>query len=274
MARAVPRTSIEVLSQEVNDEQGMYRIRAGQRVHYLTIPADVFDEDTMSRPNLLIPQLPEFPDTPWTKMHLGRNIDGSLTVTMSDEPLEEVTFTWHEKRIDVLSLPYIKRLKFGVYETRYQGREAIAKIACFGWQIPRLTHETWAYCVLAESRQPDDGRPIAPEILGHLTENGRVIGFLMEKVEGRFACLDDLPRCEALLRRLHSLGDLGLVHGDINRYNFIIRDDPPGSIYLVDFEHAEDYEEAKAHAELESLPAELAEETGRGTTRPLVEVRS
>lgn len=58
---------------------------------------------------------------------------------------------------------------------------------------------------------------------GHLTENGRVMGFLVEKVEGRFACSDDLAQCEALLRRLHGLGDLGLVPRDVNRYNFIMK---------------------------------------------------
>lgn len=34
----------------------------------------------------------------------------------------------------------------------------------------------------------------------------------MKKVEGRPACLDDLARREALVLRLHRLGDLGLVH--------------------------------------------------------------
>jgi len=49
------------------------------------------------------------------------------------------------------------------------------------------------------------------------------MGFLIEKAEGRFACSDDLAQCEALLRRLHGLGDLGLVPRDVNRYNFIMK---------------------------------------------------
>lgn len=39
------------------------------------------------------------------------------------------------------------------------------------------------------------------------------MGFLVEKLEGRPAGPGDLARCEALLRRLHGLGDLGPVHG-------------------------------------------------------------
>ncbi|KAI1129910.1 alpha-galactosidase A [Nemania abortiva] len=264
---AVPENSIEVLSQEISDEEGMYRIRSGQRIHYLTISTDVFDnEDTMCRPYLLIPQLPNLSDIPWGKIKLVREEDESLAIIASHDPLQEVTFTWHEKRIDVLSLPQTKRLRSGVFETLYEGRAAVAKIACFEWHIPRLTRETWAYSVLAETQEPGDGPPIAPEFLGHLTENGRVIGFLMEKLEGRFACLDDLTQCAALLKRLHNLGDLGLVHGDVNRHNFIVEESHHGCVRLIDFEHAQDYDEELAQAELESLSAELAEETGRGST--------
>lgn len=264
--RVAPEDSVEILSQEISDEEGMYRVRSGQRVYYLTISTNVFDEDTMCRPYLLIPQLPSLSDTTWTKIAITRNEDGSLAVTPSHDPLKEITFTWHEKRIDVLSLPRINRLRSGVFETLYEGRPAVAKIACFDWQIPRLTRETWAYCVITQTQQLGDGPGIAPEFLGHLTENGRVMGFLMEKLEGRFACSDDLAQCAALLRRLRGLGDLGLVHGDVNRYNFIIEENNGGHVRLVDFEYAQDYDEKLAQAELESLPAELAEETGRGST--------
>ncbi|KAI0542538.1 hypothetical protein GGR58DRAFT_452693 [Xylaria digitata] len=63
--RAVLIGSIEVLSQEISDEEGMYRIRSRQHVYYLTISTDVFDEDTMCRPYLLLPQLPSLSDMPW-----------------------------------------------------------------------------------------------------------------------------------------------------------------------------------------------------------------
>ncbi|KAI1178672.1 alpha-galactosidase A [Nemania sp. FL0916] len=263
---AVSTSSIEVLSQEISDEEGMYRIRSGQQVYYLTISTDVFDEDTMCRPYLLLPQLPSLSDMPSRKIKLIRNEDGSLALAPYHDPLQEITFIWHEKRIDVLSLPRIKRLKPGVFETLYEGRAAVAKIACFEWQIPSLTRETWAYQVLTATQRPSGGPLIAPEFLGHLTENGRVMGFLMERLEGRAACPDDLTQCAALLKRLHGLGDLGLVHGDVNRYNFIVEECCRGCVVrLVDLEHAQDYDEKLAQAELESLPAELAEETGRGS---------
>lgn len=100
--------------------------------------------------------------------------------------------------------------------------------------------------------------------MAHLTENGRVIGFLTEKVEGDSAGIEDLASCQALVRRLHALG---LVHGDVNRYNFVVDRRPGGVILLVDFEHADGYDEEEGRKELESLESELTEETGRG--RPL-----
>lgn len=66
------------------------------------------------------------------------------------------------------------------------------------------------------------------------------MGFLMEKVEGRPARPKGLARCEALLWRLHGLGDLGLVHEYLNWYSFVLQDDSHGvNPLLVDFEHAE-----------------------------------
>ena len=44
------KTNIEVLSQAIDDEEGLYRLKIGQKVHYLTISTDVFDDDTMCRP--------------------------------------------------------------------------------------------------------------------------------------------------------------------------------------------------------------------------------
>lgn len=257
----IHRDSIEVLNQEIDDEKGSYRIRAGNRVHYVTIPTSVFDEDTMCRPYLLIPQLPEFPDYDWTSMKIRRSQGhGDLQTTIASEPLAEVQETWHPLRIDVLSLARKTVFNSGVHEVVHEGKSAIAKIACFAWHIPRIERETWAHRILVENRLPDEG-PFAPRFLAHLTENGRVIGFLTEKLEGSPAGIDDLASCQELVRRLH---DLGLVHGDVNRYNFVVDRRPEGLTLLVDFEHAEGYEEETGRKEIESLESELAEETGRG----------
>lgn len=60
-------------------------------------------------------------------------------------------------------------------------------------------------------------RKISSKCLGHLTKNGRIIGVLLEKKKGAHASLDDLATCEATLRQIHKIG---LVHGNVSRYNF------------------------------------------------------
>ena len=256
---AADKQDIEVLSQLIDDEHGNYRVRVGARVHYITIACDVFDDDTMCRPYLLIPQLPHLPPGTWTNMDITRDTAGSLCSTISTNPLPEVKTLWHERRIDVLSIPRKLFLRSGVYEVQWpldSGGVAIAKIACFRWDVARIERESQAYSVLAHIEPP-----IAPRFLGYITENGRPMGILLEKLDGEPAGSADLAACEAVVGKLH---DAGLVHGDTNRYNFVVDRRPGGGIHLVDFEHVEAFTEETARAELLSLPAELSEETGRG----------
>lgn len=257
----IAKNEIEILNQLIDDEEGIYRVRARSRVHYLTIPSNVFDDSTMCRPYLLIPQLPDFPDHEWTKMHITRDHETQkLTTTLSSEPLPGIHHLWHPTFVDVLSLTPIRRYQQRVREVLYSGKPAIAKIACFDTELRYIERETWAHQILVENRLPEEG-PFAPAFLAHLTENGRVMGYLMEKAEGEFAGPQDLSRCQQLLRRLHALG---LVHGDVNRYNFVVDRKPGGSTLLLDWEHAEGYGEQIAREELDSLPSELSETTGRG----------
>jgi hypothetical protein len=260
----IPNPEIEVLSQEIGDDRGFYRIRHHDRVRYVTIAAGVYDDDTMCRPYLLIPALPEFPPTDWTTMEISRAADGSLTSTIGDDPLPTVQKTFHPNRVDILSLKRLKYHRARVHEVLFNGHPAITKIACWWWEIPRMENETRAYAVISKHASWDP--PLAPTVLGHLTENGRVMGLLLEKVDGRFASPADLPQCEEAVRRLHGMG---LIHGDVNRYNFLI-EAGTGTVRMVDFEHVQDFSEEDADEELHALPFELAEDTGRGWSEPML----
>ncbi|KAK6215029.1 alpha-galactosidase A [Colletotrichum tabaci] len=262
---SLSKSDMEILNQVIDDKRGAYRLRAGQRIYYLFIATDIFEEDTMCRPYLLIPSLPDLPDSPWTTATIVRGADGSPFISaISTDPLSEIQTVWHERCIDVLSLKRTRRLRSWTHEVQYDGGTAVAKIACFEWDLRRIERETAAYYKLTQHRiQHRDEPPIAPEFLGHLTENGRVMGFLLEKIDGERACISDLPDCEALVRRIHGLG---MIHGDVNRYNFVVDRDGTEGVRLVDFEHFEDFSEEAAMEELLALPTELAEDTGRGAT--------
>lgn len=101
----------------------------------------------------------------------------------------------------------------------------IAKHARFDWEIPAIEHESRIYRII-------DGQKIAPEFVGHLCENGRIIGFLLRKVRGTMPDRRDVDVCERTLEGLHALG---IVHGAIRREEFVIGAD---GCRVLDFERA------------------------------------
>ncbi len=260
-------SSIQVLSQEIEmgadgtsfaspERVGRYRLCLGEQIRYVTIATNVLDEDTMSIPSLLLPQLPALPSGPWTTMNITKDGDGHLRTALSYTPLKAVESIWHPQHIDVLSLPKERHIKGDVYETMYQGRRAVAKIASFDWQIGGIEDETFLYSLINRDR---DANKYVPEFIGHLTENGRVMGMLLEFVQGRAAGIQDLERCETVVSWLHGLG---IVHGDVNRHNFIV--DAAGNIHVIDFMNTEPWTAEGAQGELQSLREQLTETSSRG----------
>lgn len=170
---------------EIIHDDGHYRLRTGRGVRYLRIPIGTFDDDTMCRPYLLITRLPELPDSPWTVMTISQDENGSLTSVISMDPLPEIRTEWHEQHVDVLTLKSTRRFRSGVHEARYNDVPTIAKIACFEWEMRRIEREIWAYSLLEDHHnQHPNKSPIVPKFLAYLTENGRIMGLLLEKVKG------------------------------------------------------------------------------------------
>jgi predicted Ser/Thr protein kinase len=129
---------------------------------------------------------------------------------------------------------------------------AIVKYARFDWEIGYYAAETRAYSWI-------ESQHIGPAFLGHLTEEGRIIGFVLERVEGRHATISDLHACESLVTKMHGLG---ILHGDLNKYNFLITGK---CAVLVDFETAQQSQDKKAiQKELEGLKQQLLDESGKG----------
>jgi tRNA A-37 threonylcarbamoyl transferase component Bud32 len=95
--------------------------------------------------------------------------------------------------------------------------------------------------------------------LGYLKEDDRAIGFVIERLEGHHASISDFAAFETIVKESHGLG---ILHGDLNRHNFIAKD---GKALLVDFETARKCDDKEAlRAELEALKGKLLDESRTG----------
>lgn len=250
--------SPEVLSMETSTrDDSHFRIRYGDRVKYVVVAPGTLDSDELFMPLSSLPPLP-YEEDGWTVASVSRSAENQkLKSSLEHRRLRGVKEIWHPNKVNCLSLERVHRLTVNAFECIHKGQPAprstlIAKIARFEWEIPRIERETHVYRLL----QPTD---IAPRFLGHIHEEGRVIGFLLEKLDGRSAGIEHLPYCEGVLGRLHRLG---LLHGDINRHNFIVGE---GWTKMIDFEKCQETEDGGLMtAEMLCLSSELQDDSGRG----------
>ncbi|KAI0190833.1 alpha-galactosidase A precursor [Astrocystis sublimbata] len=225
---------IKLLQASVDeDDESHFRLLINDKtVKYIIIDAGLFDTDDMCFAPSLIDLLPPFPPGDWKTGRISRNpaTGDAHFASVSEEPLPGITKIWHSTTIDHLELGMPRKLRSGVYEAtcpRFGATVVVAKFARFAWEIPQLEAETEAYEWI-------EGHHIGPGFLGHLTEEGRVIGFLIAQItDCHHATPDDFAACDRALSRLH---ELGIRHGDINKHNFLVRGGEDA--VLIDFDVA------------------------------------
>ncbi|KAG6823154.1 hypothetical protein H0H92_011199 [Tricholoma furcatifolium] len=239
-------------------DESYFRILVdGKFVKYLTIDPNLYSVDDMCFEPSLISILPPLPSGDWNTGRISRNCaDGRphFSEVMKVE-LPSITHLWHPVQIDHLSLSMGCKLRTGVYEasTPLFDQPIVIKFARFPFEIPYLDSETLAY-------QWIQNHQVGPQFLGHLTEEGRVIGFVMERITGfQHASPEDLALCQQALSRLHGLN---IKHGDINKHNFLIHND---QATLIDFASALPCDDAiMLEEEFRDIGKELSDTSGRG----------
>ncbi|KAJ0414688.1 alpha-galactosidase A precursor [Aspergillus carlsbadensis] len=205
---------IELLQAEVDeDDQSLFRLLVdGHSIKYITIEPGIYGAEDMCFGPSLVSLLPDLPPGNWNDGLVAKNPDDGQAhfahARVTQFPA--VQNTWHATTVDYLDLAIGRKLRTGIYEATsslFGAESIIAKFARFPWEIGYLESETTAY-------QWINGHSFGPRFLGHLTENDRVIGFLLERITGaRHAGAEDVEVCQEALSRLHGLG---VRHGDIN----------------------------------------------------------
>ncbi|KIW11544.1 hypothetical protein PV08_10845 [Exophiala spinifera] len=231
--------NIEVDREDVSD----YRMLVdGKSFKYITIDPGVYNPDEMTFDKAIIPQMPPIPEGDWNRGHITKHPEngGPYFSQHTKVTLPTVSSIWHPRQIDWLELELAEWLRSNVRTAQFKegarqtvmADEVLIKFARFPWEMQYYEDETRAY-------ERIDGQAIGPQFLGHLTEEGRVIGLVIEYIEdSRHAGPDDVEVCQNALRKLHRLG---ILHGDVNRHNFLVREaDGVKTITIVDFECVSD----------------------------------
>jgi Lipopolysaccharide kinase (Kdo/WaaP) family len=245
-----------------DEEDSEYRFLVDCKdVKYVTTAPGSFPKDDRTFAPILIPLLPKFPPGDWNEGYISKDKStGELAFTRTTTTiLPEVRNNWHPTRIDHLELVKLARLRQNIHSVSHPRfpRPMVVKFAEFPWKMPQIELETAAY-----ERINDAG--IAPNFLGHVTEAGRTIGFLIDLVQGaRAAGQEDLAVCQRVLSKLHGLG---LRHGDINKHNFLVGN---GSVVMIDFETTKECDvKEELEEEYSRLEESLVDPSYRGGIGP------
>lgn len=244
----------------------------GQHVKYMSTAPGTFygaEDDRNFEPVLLGELLPPFPAGDWNNSHVAKDLEtGKATfIRTTMVQFSGVKSPWHPVKLNELDFTQQDRLRQRVHVSTHPevngGKPVLIKLAVWPWEIPSIEVETAAY-------QWISGSGVGPRFLGHLTEgkDGRVVGFITEWLEGaRAAGLEDMDDCKKALGRLH---ELGIKLGDINKYNFLVRDGH--DVALVDFEMAKrDCSPLELDDEMSALKSSLEETSFRGGAEPIHE---
>ncbi|KAH7308939.1 hypothetical protein B0I35DRAFT_441048 [Stachybotrys elegans] len=255
---------LTLLVDSSDEEDSEYRFLVdGRDVKYVTVAPGALPKEDRTFAPVLIPLLPPFPPGDWNEGHIPKDpTTGQLFFARYEKvELNGIVHNWHPTQIDFLELTKLDRLRQNVQRVSHPLFEIpiIFKFAEFPWQIPYFESETIAYEWI-------EGKGIGPRFLGHVTEAERVMGWVMEDLGGwKTAEPGDLAACQEVLGKLH---DLGIRHGDINRFNFLVQE---GKALLVDFETAEKCSHVKElEEEYGRLEQSLHDQSFRGGVGPSI----
>ncbi|KAI1485185.1 hypothetical protein F5X96DRAFT_674888 [Biscogniauxia mediterranea] len=184
---------------------------------------------------VVLPDLPE--EWTWVCICAHHETGEPFVLNYHNNPPErEEVAVWHSTSFEYTDIEKIHQIRMDkqrkedrmwIVQHPSMDKRCLMKIA----EVPKLMdfvkRETDAYRVL-------EGSGIAPQFMGHVTEQGRVVGILVEWIEDAVKPELELDM-EMVLDALSSLHERGIVHKDPHMGNFLIKDN---RVYIIDFEYA------------------------------------
>lgn len=255
----------EVLSLDLEENDFLYRIQRESRIVYVSVlHEDIIPVGERTDSLRILSKLRGVPkwDENWTTLTVRRSSDGVIQSTVDEFPphfLDTKALGVQDPiYFNILDLKPLSRISDRISRVVLDDKTRILKIARFRHEIPALQQEVLIYASLASR-----GFAFAPKVLGYAYEElrDRTIGFLMEDISGRTPGAEDLKDCEKTIRLLH---ESGILHGDVNRYNFLMTD--CGAI-VFDFEVAtikEVVASKESDDEIKSLVEKFKDNSGVG----------
>ncbi|KAI1919881.1 hypothetical protein LOZ65_004273 [Ophidiomyces ophidiicola] len=233
----------EFLSLDLAENDYLYRVRKGSRIVYISIFDGSIIPDEYKTSFCLLKTLRKLPkwDEEWKTLTVRR-----ITPTMAIEStrdeflphglnLENLNIPSATLFFSFLDLPRISRISDRLFRVMCDGEICIMKIAKFKHELSYLHQEISVYLKLSDFAQ-------APKFVGNPDIN-------------------DFESCKKTVDLLHAHG---IIHGDLNRYNFL--NNTQGA-QIFDFENSvlkEDADPTVAEEEIQSLEAMFQDESDIG----------
>lgn len=236
-----------------------------QAIKYIRVEDGALPEGWRHPGISLYQTLPPLPSGIWNVADLRKPREGCELTYSSLKAIQwyQTVQPWHDTTVDYFDLDKELLLPFMHAKDRRADTLWLVKHVLFGsrlllMKIAETPNDMEAIARETEVYRAVQGMSIAPAFLGHIREEGRVVGFLVEYLhdythpEGK-----DYDACRLALSRLHSSGYL---HGDAHAGNFLVQPDGTAAL-LIDFEFSQKCDEvAKFEQELEELRQELVPE--------------
>ncbi|KAB8254064.1 hypothetical protein BDV32DRAFT_143210 [Aspergillus pseudonomiae] len=247
-ATAVPDNE-EILSLDLEEDDFLYRIRRNSRIV-------LYSYRVLSKLRKILRWEEE-----WNTLTVRRSSQGVESSPNKSPPhgldLRQIDIP-DAIFVDLLDLTTVSRISDRISCVKHGRESRILKVARFKHEIPALQQEVAVYSNLTLS-----GFPHAPKFIGFVYEETkfRVVGFLIESITGKPPGVQNLRDYTETVRLLHAYG---IVHGDLNKYNFLITEH---GAKVFDFENAVvqgNVDPETAENEIETLAVKLEDESGIG----------